>query len=1229
MQDTITPARCPKCGDPIPAEARQGVCPKCALAAAAIATEVGQPAGDRPPPPSWETVAAAFPHLEILGLIGTGGMGAVFKARQRRLDRVVALKLLTPALAGSSAFAERFHREARVLARLNHPGIVSVHDYGEAGGFFYLLMEYVDGVNLRQAMQAGRFTPAQALALVPRICEALQFAHDEGILHRDIKPENLLLDTRGRIKIVDFGIAKLIGDRTKDTTLTARGLAVGTPHYMAPEQLEHPQDVDQRADIYSLGVVFYEMLTGELPLGRFAPPSQKTPVDPRVDDVVLRALEKERERRQHNVTEVKTGVEQITGTPASSPPSPEAVPAPSAPPPKTSLCYVSTPEYLRTLRGRFVYIYQGNGQLRLDDRNLSFNSGWHSVTIPLTSIGSLARGEHSLAAKPIPLHYLEVAFEDHGTTRTLLFTPTRSGLLPAWETNQDVAEWLNAIQTAAERATGRPLPLSRSSGTGRGWGELVKTWGLTVLICSLVFLAIPIVVEQRLPNRWTDYLPGPLLAVISLGLGLSLRAWTERRALTQGNLDELTHLPGSSASRAGGPAGIAAPQVSAVGPTNTARAAKLGWNLFYLLMFLALCFLMIGPWIGDFTGRPFPSPMPEPVGKPVALLTLLLVVYGAVQKSWRLSRPGQPGARGESSPFARDPRALSRTWLSLPASARRGVRITLALIAFMLAVVFASFEKSEDDARHRWSVGAFQPWLVNWLANPPSGVRGGMEVNLATSSFACGLAALLLGLLTARLHRVEAMNRLRNTSNVADPVGPSLEGARGHGPRGTAVLAARVADTGQLPAIPTASTSPGRVAGCYFSNPQRMQNCFPGPQAHIFQCKGPLHLDGEALVFTSPWQTRVVIPWPAISDLSIGQFQMWTTPWVMKYARFHFLSVTYTEAGSSRTVHLMPVDPDGLRSAGSGAALAPWFEAIRQAIVTRTGQSPPTTDPAALAISAEPNWNRKGWPLFLGSLASLGLTCLAIALGSAEALTVILSAATGILWVASLWYAIGFLQANAALRRGDFDAVTSDEPPEAGSPREAATRDRSAYPAPALEPPATPGGPPRFAWMAAASAAGSIPAWVFVIGLLDRLYDSLGPDGLPPRGFSLPMFELVMLGTGGFVGLAALWLGRAALCAIRASQGRLRGARLAATGLLAIPVGLMVKFLPPWFAFLARSVGWQPSSAQGEFFTATVLVGILLLTAWAGWRLRQWARQGGARVRPHAGPMQSVAETKS
>jgi tRNA A-37 threonylcarbamoyl transferase component Bud32 len=307
---------CPKCQAPIPEEAPQGLCPKCLLAAASLGTEAGE--GGKPAEasglPSLETIAAGFPQLEILEFIGQGGMGLVFKARQPKLDRFVALKLLPQKPGADPAFCERFNREARVLARLSHPNIVAVHDFGEAGPFFYLLMEFVDGVNLRQAMQAGRFTPAQALAIVPKVCDALQYAHEEGVLHRDIKPENLLLDKRGRVKIADFGIAKLMGD-PKDITLTAKGAAIGTPHYMAPEQFERPHDVDQRADVYSLGVVFYEMLTGELPIGRFAPPSEKAAMDPRVDEVVLRSLEKERERRFQSAGDVKTRVEQITATP--------------------------------------------------------------------------------------------------------------------------------------------------------------------------------------------------------------------------------------------------------------------------------------------------------------------------------------------------------------------------------------------------------------------------------------------------------------------------------------------------------------------------------------------------------------------------------------------------------------------------------------------------------------------------------------------------------------------------------------------------------------------------------------------------------------------------------------------------------------------------------------------------------------------------------------------------
>ena len=150
-------------------------------------------------------------------------------------------------------------------------------------------MEFVDGLTLRQLLNSGKLAPPAALAIVPQICEALQYAHDKGVVHRDIKPENILMDRGGQVKIADFGLAKLVGREAGDFSLTGVGQVMGTPHYMAPEQLEHPQEVDHRADIYSLGVVFYQMLTGELPIGRFAPPSKKVQVDVRLDEVVLRA----------------------------------------------------------------------------------------------------------------------------------------------------------------------------------------------------------------------------------------------------------------------------------------------------------------------------------------------------------------------------------------------------------------------------------------------------------------------------------------------------------------------------------------------------------------------------------------------------------------------------------------------------------------------------------------------------------------------------------------------------------------------------------------------------------------------------------------------------------------------------------------------------------------------------------------------------------------------------
>jgi serine/threonine protein kinase/tetratricopeptide (TPR) repeat protein len=334
------PRKCPQCGAELKPDVSEGLCPACLLQRG-IATEGGAPPGTPPfIPPTIPDLARLFPQLEILELIGQGGMGAVYKARQPALDRFVALKILAPRSAAADLdFAGRFTREARALAKLSHPNIVGVYDFGRAElplgqdaqqrvpttPVHYFIMEYVDGPNLRQVEQAGKLPPREALEIIPQICAALQFAHDEGIVHRDIKPENILLDKKGRVKIADFGLAKILGQEPKDFRLTGARDIMGTPHYMAPEQVEKPQTVDHRADIYSLGVVFYEMLTGELPLGKFQPPSQKVQVDVRLDEVVLRSLAKEPELRYQNVSEIKTRVETIASTNA-----PAAAPAMSA-----------------------------------------------------------------------------------------------------------------------------------------------------------------------------------------------------------------------------------------------------------------------------------------------------------------------------------------------------------------------------------------------------------------------------------------------------------------------------------------------------------------------------------------------------------------------------------------------------------------------------------------------------------------------------------------------------------------------------------------------------------------------------------------------------------------------------------------------------------------------------------------------------------------------------------
>ena len=303
-------ASCPECGKPLLGGSTHGLCPAC-LMGQAMASRTFDPRVDNTqpaPPPSPEEIADNFPQFEILKCLGRGGMGVVYKARQKSLDRWVAIKVLAPERVHDERFAEHFEREAKTLAKMSHPNIVTVFDHGQTGELFYIVMEYVDGVNLRDLLRDGKMEPEQALAVVPPICEALDYAHGKGVVHRDIKPENLLLDRDGRVKIADFGIASLVG---------ATGEKSGTPPYMAPEQ--ELGVVDRRADIYALGAVLYEMLTGERPSKDLVAPSKRVEVDVKIDEMVLRALEKEPELRYQTAGEFRTVAESITDSANSAP----------------------------------------------------------------------------------------------------------------------------------------------------------------------------------------------------------------------------------------------------------------------------------------------------------------------------------------------------------------------------------------------------------------------------------------------------------------------------------------------------------------------------------------------------------------------------------------------------------------------------------------------------------------------------------------------------------------------------------------------------------------------------------------------------------------------------------------------------------------------------------------------------------------------------------------------
>jgi serine/threonine protein kinase len=313
-------------------------------------------------------IQIVIPGYELKEILGKGGMGEVWRAVQQSLGRLVAVKILPPKLAQDSEFIRRFEKEATALATLQHPNVIQIIDRGVAGEHYYFVMEYVQGRSLRELINEGPVEPGRALKIIQEVCAAIDYAHDQQIIHRDLKPENILLDERGHVKVADFGLAGMKGTDER-LQMTATAVAMGTINYMAPEQRRDAKNVDGRADLFSLGVMLYELLTGELPVGRFEIPSAKVPgLDPRIDDIVEKALAQDPTARYERASIIGRELDDILATLGTTP-----------------VLGVVSGKQKATVLGR-----AGRPQVSGENRPSLIQSGWNGLRLGLLIVGAIA-----------------------------------------------------------------------------------------------------------------------------------------------------------------------------------------------------------------------------------------------------------------------------------------------------------------------------------------------------------------------------------------------------------------------------------------------------------------------------------------------------------------------------------------------------------------------------------------------------------------------------------------------------------------------------------------------------------------------------------------------------------------------------------------------------------------------------------------------------------------------